>query len=438
MLTRFRVKGYKSLRDVDVRLGPLAVLCGPNASGKSNLLGALRLLSGVVTKPSLADAFKSSHRGAPLEVFPFEDGGVRDLPEKGRLAFSLEADLRLSDAVVGAVEREIRETGTTLAGGRRRGGGTQPSPIRHRSLRYRAEIELSRKSGLCVADERLVALDAQGRPDGGCRPFIDREGKMLRLRWEGQDRPTYQDRRLGRSILSTHFHAPHHPHADAVRKEMERWRFFCFEPQVRMRGPIPRKETPRIGAMGENLSAFFLTLKARNPRKFNEVNRALRLLVPGTDGVRVAVNRFGDVDLSVRENGATVSERAMSDGTLRVLGLLALGEADEPPALIGLEEPEAGIHPVRMGLVARLLENHARSGQTQCVVTTHSTVLLDCLPEKSLLFARKADGRTEFRTLGDWLPSPRKAAKGVAPREPDGGAPPRPISYRILRGDFSG
>ena len=40
MLTRIRIKGYKSFHDVEVRLSPLAVMFGPNAAGKSNLLDA--------------------------------------------------------------------------------------------------------------------------------------------------------------------------------------------------------------------------------------------------------------------------------------------------------------------------------------------------------------------------------------------------------------
>ncbi len=438
MLTRVRVRGYKSLHDVDVRLNPLTVLCGPNSSGKSNFLDALRLLSGIVTKPSLRDAFESSHRGGPMEAFPFEDKRVRGLPAKGRLAFSLEADLRLSDAVVEAVEREARATGVAPDGNGRGGAGKQSSPIRYRNLRYRVEIEMSRESGLCVADERLVALNARGRPAGGCGPFIEREGERLRLRWEGRSHPSRYDRHLGRSVLSTRFHAPHHPHAAAVRKEMERWQFFHFEPQVRMRGPLPPAETRRIGTMGEDLSTFFLTLKECKPRKFDVINLALPLLVPGADGIGVGVNRLGDVELSVGENGTTVSERSVSDGTLRVLGLLALGGVGEPPALIGLEEPETGVHPERVGLVALLLENRTWAGQTQCVVTTHSTVLLDRLPEKSLLFARKVGDRTEFCTLDDWPPSPGKVAGGGAPKESDVGPSPHPVSHRILRGDLGG
>ena len=68
MITRVFIKGYKSLRDIDISLNPLTVIVGPNASGKSNLLDALGLLSRIVTSRTINDAF-DKHRGLPLEAF---------------------------------------------------------------------------------------------------------------------------------------------------------------------------------------------------------------------------------------------------------------------------------------------------------------------------------------------------------------------------------
>ena len=67
MLKRVHIKGYKSLADVEVALEPLVVLFGPNASGKSNFLDALRLLSRLGASRTLREAFDPPYRGAPLE-----------------------------------------------------------------------------------------------------------------------------------------------------------------------------------------------------------------------------------------------------------------------------------------------------------------------------------------------------------------------------------
>ena len=57
MIKRIKVTGYKSLQDVEVQFQPISIMFGPNAAGKSNLLDALSLVSGIVTKKNLKEAF---------------------------------------------------------------------------------------------------------------------------------------------------------------------------------------------------------------------------------------------------------------------------------------------------------------------------------------------------------------------------------------------
>lgn len=71
MLNRIGIRGYKSLRDVEVRLRPLSVLFGPNAAGKSNFLDVLQLLSKIVSCRTLKDAFEPPYRGKPWSPFLF-------------------------------------------------------------------------------------------------------------------------------------------------------------------------------------------------------------------------------------------------------------------------------------------------------------------------------------------------------------------------------
>ena len=107
MLTRIHVRGYKSLRDLEVELQPLTLLFGPNTAGKSNLLDAAQLLSRLATSPTLKEAFEPPYRGKPLESFTMDEGGLKALRRQERLKFSIEVDLHISDAVANAVDREI-------------------------------------------------------------------------------------------------------------------------------------------------------------------------------------------------------------------------------------------------------------------------------------------------------------------------------------------
>ena len=66
MLTRIHIQGYKSLKNVEVRLSELSVLFGPNAAGKSNFLDCLQLLSKLATSRTIKEAFEPPYRGKPL------------------------------------------------------------------------------------------------------------------------------------------------------------------------------------------------------------------------------------------------------------------------------------------------------------------------------------------------------------------------------------
>src|SRR5437763_11778576 len=99
MLKRVKIQGYKSLVDVEVNLQPLSVLFGPNASGKSNFLDALQLLSRIATSKNLREAFEPPYRGKPLESFTFGREGIQGLRAQERVSFSIEIDVELSKIV---------------------------------------------------------------------------------------------------------------------------------------------------------------------------------------------------------------------------------------------------------------------------------------------------------------------------------------------------
>ena len=93
--------------------------------------------------------------------------------------------------------------------------------------------------------------------------------------------------------------------------------------------------------------------------------------------------------------------RLISDGTLNLMGLLSMGDTHNPRGVIGIDEPENGLHPSRMGLLARLLETQAMDNQ-QLIVTTHSPYLLDHLPLDSLYVCQKENGKTRVRPVTDF------------------------------------
>lgn len=434
MLNRIKVRGYKSLHDIEVDLPPLAVLFGPNSAGKSNFLDALQLLSKLATSRTLKEAFEPPYRGKPLESFTIGTDGLRGLLERDALTFSIEVDLYLSQGTVDAVNRQVREmrrpTGAAEDGGQR-----TPGAVRERSLRYRIEVEMLPKAGgiLRVTDEYLAALNAKGEPTAKRKPFVERQDHKIQLRLEGQGHPSYFDLYLDHSILSMPHYPPHYPHLAAARREFESWQFFYFEPRERMRAVNPVKEVRHIGLMGEELAAFLNTLKSAEPARFQGIEKALRTLLPNIDAIETEVSDVGEVELRLREGGVAMPARVLSEGTLRLLGLLSLSGVGESPTLVGFEEPENGVHPGRIQLIAELLRTRESAGQTQYIVTTHSPLLADLLADESLFVVRRETGRTCIEALSCWGPLARRNSIEEALTTDEGSLR---TSERILRGDF--
>ena len=123
----------------------------------------------------------------------------------------------------------------------------------------------------------------------------------------------------------------------------------------------------------------------------------------------------GSVQVFFTEGDLAVPASRLSDGSLRYLCLLALLLDPDPPALIGIEEPELGLHPDLIPKVADLLVD--ASSRCQLVVTTHSDVLVDALSERpeSVVVCEKHEGQTTMNRLDSselahWLESYRLGA----------------------------
>ncbi|MXV85697.1 AAA family ATPase [Candidatus Poribacteria bacterium] len=438
MLKRIRIQGYKSLVDLELNLKPLSVLVGPNASGKSNFLDALQLLSRITTSQTLEEAFDPPYRGHPLESFTFRDEGIKSLLEKESVSFTVEVDVQLSAAVIDSVNRriqEIRETAAKNTQSVDKSTSDRLPPVREEDLRYRIEIEMLPKQGILrVADEHLTALTDEGRPKQNRKPFLERMENRLHLRMEGQAHPLYYERYLDYSILSRSHYPPHYPHLIAMQRELANWLTFYLEPREQMRLPNPIKAVYDIGSMGEDLAAFLNTLQTRNKQQFQSVEKSLRTMIPSITGIDVSVNELGEVELDLREGEKRISARVLSEGTLRILGLLALVSAEAPPTLIGFEEPENGVHPRRIQRIAEFLETRMRLEDVQFIVTTHSSLLPDLVPAESLYVCRKVNRNTEIEPFNMMHVGPlwKKSEIEVALDDEDALSP----SERILRGDF--
>lgn len=346
MLKNLTVRGFKSLKDVTVDFPRMAVLFGPNAAGKSNLLDAIQALSRIGTQRTLADALSEPIRGYPIEAFSFPPGGLADLLSSSSPHFSLEANLtRENDA-----------------------------------YRYRVDVEIAPGSGaLAVADEYLSALAKDGSPKG--MAAIERIEGNLRVRRKNESGKARYER-LGQNyaILSDpRLGVPQYPLIEGARLELSGWRTYYLDPRVAMRAAQPPSDVQDIGVLGGEIAPFLYRLRAEPYAKhFQAISRTLRSIVPSVEELTVDLDRRrGTLDILIRQGGVDYSSRIVSEGTLRVLGLCAIAVNPWGGSLLAFEEPENGVHPRRLELIAQLLLSLAEEQKRQVVVTTHSPLFCD-------------------------------------------------------------
>ena len=347
MLKKLTVKGFKSLAGASIEFPRMAVLFGPNAAGKSNLLDAVQALSRIGTLRTLSDALAEPIRGYPIEAFSFPAGGLQELLGVSRASFGLEADLTAGKDC----------------------------------YRYGIEVAIEPGSGrLSVADECLAQLGAKGEPKG--RPSIERVGSNLHIRRKSKPaHPRQEPLGLHHSILSDpRLGGAEYRALEKARQELSGWRSYYLDPRVAMRAAQPPSDVRDVGVLGGEMAPFLYRLKAEHPKHFQAVSRSLRSIVPSVEDLAVDLDkRRGTLDILIRQAGVDYSSRIVSEGTLRVLALCAIAVNPWGGSLLAFEEPENGVHPRRLELIAQMLLSLALEQDRQVVVATHSPLFCDAV-----------------------------------------------------------
>lgn len=349
MLKRLHIKNFKSLKDVDVELPRFAVLFGPNSSGKSNFLDALQALSRAGTLRTLSDALAEPIRGRAIEAFSFPPGGLQALLGQTHASFEIEADV--------VVKKE--------------------------SFRYRFTAEIEPGSGrLGIKDEYLAQLGGKGDPRG--KPSVERVGDQLHIRRKSKPaHPRQEPVGLNHTILSDpRLGGMEYRAIERVRGELSGWRTYYLDPRVAMRKEQSPSDARDIGVLGGEVAPFLYRLRAENQKAYDAVSRTLKSIIPSIEGMTVDLDmRRGTLDITVRQDGIDYSSRVVSEGTLRVLALCSIAVNPWGGSLVAFEEPENGVHPRRIDLIAKLLHSLATGQERQVIVTTHSPRFCDAVLE---------------------------------------------------------
>ncbi|MEB3120894.1 MAG: AAA family ATPase [Snowella sp.] len=423
-ITRLKVSGFKNLVDVDIRFSPFTCIAGANGVGKSNLFDAIQFLSALSDR-SLIEAAKSVRD---------ESGKTTDI----RSLFHRVGD-SYDETMSFEVEMIVPKTGMDDLG--------QEAEASSTFLRYILELKyvdsqnyLKSSGSLEILHEKLVHIKnktelqqslrfnysplwlnsvfkTQARKAAYISTELESETK-IRLH---QDSGTEKGRRGGaggkprkflaqklpRTVLSD-ANATESPTALLARREMQSWRILQLEPSA-LRKPDDFMSVSEavLGVDGSHLPATLYRLAHELVEEsdyenveeiYSQIANNLAELI--TDVKSVSIDRDEKRQLLTLlvtgKDGTSHPAKALSDGTLRFLALAVLALDPNNQGVMGLEEPENGIHPERIPAILNLLQHIATDVNSpvgvnnplrQVIINTHSPAVVQQIPEDSLLVA---------------------------------------------------
>jgi predicted ATPase len=336
-LDSLHIRGYRSVRDVELELGPVTVVVGANGTGKTNL-----------------------YRGVYLLAAAASGQFARTLADEGGMPSVL------------------------WAGSRDDGPRRVVLEVRVGPLHYQLAC------GLPVPSETRFTLDPLVKEE---HVWITERGRRVRLLERGNFSATARDAEGQRvtfattlnpaeSVLAQIREPQRFPELALLRQAFLSWRFyhqFRTDPEAPARHPQIGVRTPVLAHDGRDLAAALQTIReSANDRKLDEaISRAFpgsRLDVAG-DGARFHVR------MSVPGVARALDALELSDGTLRYLYLVAALLALDPAPLLALNEPETSLHPDLLGPLAELIADAA--SRAQIWVTTHAAALADALATRT-------------------------------------------------------
>ena len=163
---------------------------------------------------------------------------------------------------------------------------------------------------------------------------------------------------------------------------------------------------------GKNLAAFLYLLKQKHQKSYDLVRKTIQQVAPFFDDFQLeplALNP-STIKLEWRHVGTDdyFDASSFSDGTLRFIALttLFLQPVELRPSVILVDEPELGLHPYAIELLASLIKQASK--ETQVIAATQSSLLLDQFDPEDVLVADRVDGATTIKRLepeplAEWL-----------------------------------
>lgn len=336
-ISRLTIKGFKSIRSLDqLDLNSLNVLIGSNGAGKSNFISFFRMLHALVEER--------------LQLWVAKQGG---------------ADRIVSFGIKETPQIEIS--------------------IRFGDNGYDLVLEPDAEGGFIFAGETLYS---KGSYDGVAQPRQGSGHKESRLRREAESGTSGKI-------------------ASYCNGAIAGWKVYHFHDTsdtavVKRLGSVHDNAYLRPDA--SNLAAFLYHLKQAFPEAYGQIRKVVRLAIPFFDDFVLTPNKLPTEEEQIRllwkqkESDYPFWPSQLSDGSIRFICLATALLQPAPPSTIIIDEPELGLHPYAIALLASLLRSASK--RMQVIVSTQSVPLVNEFSIEDLIIVEREENASVFKRYG--------------------------------------
>jgi predicted ATPase len=379
MLKNIAIKGYKSIRELNLELKPINVLIGANGAGKSNFISFFKLLIWIMQPSGQLQFFVGQSGGASSFLF---DGAAVTPQLEAELSFEILLDrydysfklsYAVSDTFIFAEEKFWDVSGEN---------SLDINPNNLNSASDYPDVNKLENSSLNLRLKNFNLTKERLSLSG------HKETRLIDLAISGNQ--------IARNILVLiqssaiyHFHD-----TSNTSRFKQRWNV---------------DDNQYLKEDAGNLAPFLLRLRENEPRYYQRIIETLSQVAPFFSDF-VLIPNGNTILLQWREKGTDLvfSPYQASDGTLRAMALVALllQPIDSLPKLLILDEPELGLHPYAISIIGSLINSVAN--RCQVILATQSPLLVDCFDPEEIIVVERNERESSFKRLveadlEDWL-----------------------------------
>jgi predicted ATPase len=412
MLTTLKLEQFKNFKKAALQLGPLTVLIGVNASGKSNIRDAFRFLHGIARGYNLAEIMGEKYLEGGVLQWRGIRGGRNEAAYRQSDTFSLEIDFEISNPRILSLSPDKATYSIVVAPGTEL---SSPRVVRESLYVIRESLGVMGNSSEMIFDSHPTHNPPDQKDTQHIIVKIPRGGKYRRGTEPGhietfiayqpvltQISERVSGLRKDRVALEAIYYI------NETIRAFNSMQFLDLNPDAMRLPSLPGQII--LGDRGENLSSVLQAI-CEDPQQKKALIEWVRELTPmdATD-FRFIADQTGRILVNlVEESGQVTSAYSASDGTLRFLTMIAALLGPKPARFYFFEEFENGLHPARLHLLLQLVERRTSEGAIQMVATTHSPQLLrflslETVKHASLVYRQAESSDARIRRIMDIAP----------------------------------